>query len=171
MGENIMIKTDPNLKSHFSYQTGVSLLLPLDWKEVERPGFAASYLSTAAQNPAPSLGIQVFPGGEASQGYHQVVQMMLDMPLPEFKLLYKAETTLDRYPSVIFTASWRDKTTSRPIVQHVAVVQVDAYIFPIIGLVTPEQGDIYLKIINEAIRSIRFISMIDDDYPGDQDKD
>lgn len=158
-----MIKTDPNLKSHFSYQTGVSLLLPSDWKEVERPGFAASYLSTAAQNPSPSLGIQIFPGGEASQGYHQVVQMMLDMPLPEFNIHYQAEVTIDRYPAVMFTASWRDKTTNRSIVQHVAVVQVDSYIFPIIGLVTPEQGDVYLQIINDALRSIRFISMIEED--------
>lgn len=158
-----MIKTDPNLRSHFSYQTGVSLVLPGDWKEVERPGFAASYQSTTAPNPSPSLGIQVFPGGEASQGYHQVVQMMLGMPLPEFKLLYQAEVTIDRYPAVMFTASWRDKTTNRPIVQHVAVVQVDAFIFPVIGLVTPEQGDIYLKIINEAMRSMRFISMIEED--------
>lgn len=158
-----MIKTDPNLKSHFSYQTGVSLLLPSDWVEVKRPGFAASYLSTAEQNPSPSLGIQVFPSGEASQGYHQVVQMMLDMPLPEFKLLYQAEVAVDRYPAVIFTASWRDKTTNRSLVQHVAVVQVDSYIFPIIGLVTQELGDMYLKIINEAIRSIRFISMVEED--------
>ena len=158
-----MIKTDPNLKSHFSYQTGVSLVLPADWQEVERPGFAASYLSTAAQNPSPSLGIQVFPGGEASQGYHQVVEMMLGMPLPEFKLHYQAETTVDRYPAVIFTASWRDKATGREIVQHAAVVQVDAFIFPIIGLVTPEQGDMYLNVLNNALRSIRFISMIDED--------
>ncbi|MBN9391022.1 MAG: hypothetical protein J0I20_23540 [Chloroflexi bacterium] len=158
-----MIKTDPNLKSHFSYQTGVSLLLPADWKEVERQGFAASYLSTTEQNPSPSLGIQVFPGGEVTQGYRQVAQMMLDMPLPEFKLLYRAESTVDRYPAIIFTASWRDKASGRPIVQHVAVIQVDSYIFPIIGLVTPEQGDKYLKIINEAMRSIRFISMVDED--------
>lgn len=158
-----MIETDPTLKSHFSYQTGVSLLLPFDWQEVERPGFAASYQSTAAQNPAPSLGIQVFPGGEASQGYHQVVQMMLDMPLPEFKLLYKAEAFVDRYPAVIFTASWRDQTTSRSIIQHVAVVQVDSFIFPVIGLIVPEQRDMYLEVINSAMRSMRFISMIDDD--------
>lgn len=159
-----MIKTDPNFKSHFSYQTGVSLLLPEDWQEVQRPGFAASYLSTAEQNPSPSLGIQVFPGGEAGpQAYRQVAQMMQEMPLPGFKRLYQAESTLDGYPAMIFTASWLDKATNRTVIQHVAVAQVDTFLFPIIGLVTPEQGDKYLSIINTAMRSIRFISMVDDE--------
>lgn len=159
-----MIKTDPNLKSHFSYQTGVSLILPKDWREVQRPGFAASYQSTAEQNPSPSLGIQVFPGGEATpQAYRQVAQMLQEVPLQNFKQLYQAESTLDGYPAIIFTASWQDKTTGRTVIQHVAVVQVDAYIFPIIGLVTPEQADKYLSVINAAMRSIRFISMVDED--------
>lgn len=158
-----MIKTDPNLKSHFSYQTGVSLLLPRDWQEVQRPGFAASYLTTADQ-PAPSLGIQVFPGGEAGpETYKQVAQMMLEMPLPDFKLLYKAEASVDGYPALVFTASWQDKTSGVPLIQHVAVVQVDTYLFPIIGLVTPQLGDKYLPVINSAMRSIRFISMLDDE--------
>jgi hypothetical protein len=159
-----MIVTDPNLTSHFSYQTGVSLVLPQDWREVQRPGFAASYQSTAETNPAPSLGIQVFPGGEAApEAYRQVAQMMLEMPLTEFKRLYQAESSLDGYPAIIFTASWRDKTTTLTLIQHVAVVQVDTFIFPIIGLVTPAQSDKFLAIINTAMRSIRFVSMVDED--------
>ena len=159
-----MITQHPGRRNHFSYKTGVSLALPRDWEEVEEPDFAVVYACVGLPEPSPKIGISVYPVDEAqADAYRQVAGMIVegDTSKAAYHRIAQQESLVDGYPALTEISGWTDETYSQPVVRHLTVIQASSYIFTIIAVLGQSVADDYLKVLDEVIRSIRFISTAD----------
>lgn len=154
-----MISINPELRHHFSYQSGVSLALPRSWVagDVARTNLVAFYHDEGA-SPPPSLAIQVFQvGAGRPDAFRQVAATAAGDDRPAYRLLGEAETTVDARPAwarvAVFAAS-----DDLALAEHMTAVQVGDAVYVFIGAVPLAASEAGLPVIARAVASARFLA-------------
>jgi hypothetical protein len=157
-----MITQYPDLKFHFSYESGVSLALPKTWVPAGSLGMnvAALYIDSTAAEPVPKLAIQVFPVGEQQpDAIRQVAQVASDSARPEYQLIERKESTLDSRPAIVTLAQWIEPDgDGTPMTEYIAVAQLGDVVYVIMGLTPTAMSELSMITFKGALASARFLA-------------
>lgn len=148
-------------RSHFSYKTGISLLLPESWLEVRQDIFAALY-GDPMEQPHPTIGFNVTRITDPKpRSYLDAAELAEDTTLPDYQQLAFESIEVGGYPAVQRTYQWHDHDGNRTIVQQTTFVQVGDLMYTSIATTTGPQAEQHLPIFRGIVDSIRFLPVVE----------
>ena len=154
-----MRKSAAKLKSYYSSDAGVSLVLPADWIEQRYPSFSALYRSTALSQHNPHLGINRFKINDPQPNMqHTAAENAVNRNLLDYEDVDFSDTEVDNHPASIHTFRWRDKELNLLVLQRFVFVQLgDEHIIQVVCSAHQTQWLRYRQVFEQAVDSMRFL--------------
>lgn len=156
-------------KNHFfSYETKVSLELPLGWEELREEKGLVIYMhelddgveESKGEKLNPIITITTFSISTNELGaFKKISSQVLNVPQKAQQILQKKITEIDGYPASVDFFSYEDDDMGGKVVQYQVFVQIDFLICSITGIADLASKEEYFSIFEEAAQSIRFILM------------
>ena len=147
----------------FSYETKVSLELPVEWEEEEVGQDTVTYAFGLDEDEPefehpPKLIVKAIavPMGE-SDAYKQLAQQMVDIPRQDVQVISRRAELIDDVPAVVDVLSYYEDEVGSRLTQYQALAQIENVVFSVTGIVEESRMDEVLPVFEGAVKSIRFI--------------
>lgn len=150
----------------FSYETKVSLELPVGWEELEEDIGLAIYgdeLDDEAEEVEigkldPKLTLKTFAISTSEpEAFKKIADQTLNVPKKNQQVLQRKIREVDSYPASVDLFTYEDEEIGGAIAQYQVFVQIADVICSITGIVDLQDQEEYFPVFEEAVQSIRFI--------------
>lgn len=156
------MKVEPAATVHlYSYETGVSLELPVGFEQEDEAHGVVVYDETSDDDPRERTATVVIrvvadsegpsAGGAAFSGLTEAAASGLD------EVLEQRTEIVDETEVAIVIGRLRDGTTGREVFLHQSAAAVDDRVLTVAATAAGDRGEQYRAIFDAAVRSMRFV--------------
>lgn len=148
----------------FSYETGVSIELPIDWEQKDESNGTVAYVYQVDNNDAsqikkaPALVIKKIdiPAGNPD-AYKALENELIEMPRRDKIVISQTTREIDGLTGLEYVLSYIDDEINGTVVHIQSLLQVDNSIYSISGIVEEEHQENFMTVFEDVMNSVRII--------------
>lgn len=148
----------------FSFGTGISIELPVDWKQKGETNGTAAYVynvdegEASSFKKAPVLVVKRIdvPAGNAD-AYRKLEKELIEIPRRDMIIISQSSREIDSYVGSVSVMSYFDLDIDGTVVHHQSFFQVESVIYSISGIVEEEHREDFLTVFGNVLNSVRVI--------------